>query len=166
MARLPPDRSTAARIISADSANAAAGRALLAHMLHRCRGFSTLTQVFEDAACGGPAAGWAAGSMQPDSSQSRWLALAGCLDRISINWFARIRDHMRCEPEVWAAIENFPAALCKCDAFRRQTIATVGSPAVPVEQKRAIAEALLQYGEPGLFAQVAFLAKVRSGAYI
>lgn len=93
-------------------------------------------------------------------AQSRWLLLAACLDRISINWFSRIRTHMLLQPEFWAGIENFPMELCACDNFRRQTIATVGSTAVAEVHKRAIAQGLLLFGEPGLVAQIAYLAKV------
>jgi len=149
-------KSTATRAIRADGSNAAAGRALLAHLLRRSRGLRDLPRPHDSNGADDALDAYS------HTTDERWALLASCLRRISTNWFARIRGHMLSNPEFWAGIESFPMVLCVCDNFRKQTIAAVESGAVSDVQKQAIAEALLRYGEPALCAQVAYLVKVRA----
>lgn len=158
--RLPPFKSPAARDMAADQSNANAGKALLVTMLQLAQGFSDGPALGSDGASG--ADGEAASGPYP--AGEHWLLLSSCLDRISTNWFSRLREHMNSNPLFWVGLEHFPMVLCKCQNFRRHTISMLTSAVVPDHQKQAIAEALLRFSDAGLYAQIGYLAKVRPAA--
>eukprot|EP00892_Ulva_mutabilis_P004280 jgi/Ulvmu1/2223/UM013_0070.1 len=161
--RLPRMRSAAGRRMAADRSNAAAGKALLTAMLRLAHDYSATGPLPSGTPGSAPAAitaGTAAGTdATPHTADPRWLLFASCLDRVAVSWYGRLKEHILLDLFSHIDTENFPLVLCKCDNFRRSMISMVASAVVPNRQKAAIAEALLRYGDPHLFAQMGYMAK-------